>query len=171
MFGPEIPFFSKKCLRFGFLLHSGDCKPDLTLVTVFLNPSPDSEISHPKLLDFLESLMQDLNYNIRAFQKFSFILNFFGVKCTWKFSWNEIFLRGPLLKRMSAGFGIRLQPLSFPMSTPNRKRTLEVFPGPKQFIIASKEDLLRKFILELEKQALRRCSVGNSPLKANFGLI
>lgn len=148
MFGPEIPFFEEQTERknaYAEWLTSPE-NPRFTRVIVnrlwkrafghgLFEPTDNltdrTEISHPELLAFLEKLMQDLKFDLRAFQKVLFHTKLFrremhredhsmGIK---------FHFAGPLLKRMSAEqIWDSITTLILPnvdTYAPNRKRILD----------------------------------------------
>lgn len=148
MFGPEIPYIEDQAERKNAYANwlSSPENPRFTRVIVNRiwkhtfghglfepvdNLTDRTEISHPELLDFLESLMQDLNYNIRAFQNVLFHTQLFRREMYLEdhSAGMKFFFTGPLLKRMSAEqIWDSLTTLILPnvdTYTPNRKRTLE----------------------------------------------
>ena len=148
MFGPEIPYLEDQTERkkaYANWLTSPE-NPRFTRVIVNRiwkrtfghglfepvdNLTDRTEISHPELLDFLESLMQDLNFNIRAFQNVLFHTQLFRREMHLEdhSAGMKFYFSGPLLKRMSAEqIWDSITTLILPQVdtyAPNRKRTLE----------------------------------------------
>ena len=148
MFGPEIPYLEDQTERKNAYANwlTSSKNPRFTRVIVNRiwkrtfghglfepvdNLTDRTEISHPELLDFLESLMQDLDFNLRAFQNVLFHTQLFRREMHLEdhSAGMKFFFTGPLLKRMSAEqIWDSLTTLILPnvdTYTPNRKRTLE----------------------------------------------
>ena len=148
MFGPEIPHFEDQTERknaYADWLTSPE-NPRFTRVIVNRlwkrafghgifepvdNLTDRTEISHPELLSFLENLMQDLDYDIRAFQGVLFHTELFRREMHLEdHSPGMVFhFTGPLLKRMSAeqiwDSITTLILTDVDTYAPNRKRTQE----------------------------------------------
>ena len=121
MFGPEIPHFEDQTERknaYADWLISPE-NPRFTRVIVnrlwkrafghgIFEPEDNltdrTEISQPELLSFLEGLMQELDYDIRAFQNVLFHTQLFRREMHLKdhSTGMKFHFAGPLLKRMSA---------------------------------------------------------------------
>ena len=148
MFGPEIPYLEDQTERKNAYANwlTSSKNPRFTRVIVNRiwkrtfghglfepvdNLTDRTEISHPELLDFLKSLMQDLDFNLRAFQNVLFHTQLFRREMHLEdhSAGMKFFFTGPLLKRMSAEqIWDSLTTLILPnvdTYTPNRKRTLE----------------------------------------------
>ena len=95
------------------------------------NLTDRTEISQPELLSFLEGLMKDLNYDIRAFQNVLLHTNLFRREMHLEdhSAGMKFHFAGPLLKRMSAEqIWDSISTLILPgidTHAPNKKRTLD----------------------------------------------
>jgi hypothetical protein len=95
------------------------------------NLTDRTEISQPELLSFLEGLMQDLNYDIRAFQNVLLHTDLFKREMHLEdhSAGMKFHFAGPLLKRMSAEqIWDSISTLILPgidTHAPNKKRTLD----------------------------------------------
>ena len=148
MFGPDIPIFEDPKDRknaYAKWLTSKE-NPRFTRVIVNRlwkrafghglfepvdNLTDRTEISQPELLSFLESLMQDLNYDIRAFQNVLLHTDLFRREMHLEdhSAGMKFHFAGPLLKRMSAEqIWDSISTLILPgidTHAPNKKRTLD----------------------------------------------
>ena len=148
MFGPDIPIFEDPKERknaYAKWLTSKE-NPRFTRVIVNRlwkrafghglfepvdNLTDRTEISQPELLSFLESLMQDLNYDIRAFQNVLLHTDLFRREMHLEdhSAGMKFHFAGPLLKRMSAEqIWDSISTLILPgidTHAPNKKRTLD----------------------------------------------
>jgi hypothetical protein len=148
MFGPEIPHFEDQTERknaYADWLISPE-NPRFTRVIVnrlwkrafghgIFEPEDNltdrTEISQPELLSFLEGLMQELDYDIRAFQNVLFHTQLFRREMHLEdhSPGMKFHFAGPLLKRMSAEqIWDSISTLILPgidTHAPNKKRTLD----------------------------------------------